>query len=140
MKAIPTPTKEQCARVAQEVNDLTTKCIQDNSALFLIALARKFGFRGKRLNDLILEFNATEAEYQKYSDDGVFDETICKELSTIGVEPKTIYTEILDIKQQIQKNKKYRESKQLSLKEQYEMKKTREKMFALRDYMEGKNA
>lgn len=138
MKAIPTPTRKQCERVAQEVHDLTTRCVQDNSALFLIALARKFGFRGKRLNELILEFNKVEKEYEKHTDDGIFGEKITEELEAIGVDPTIVYARVDGIKMQVQKQKKHQQSQQLSIKEQIEAERLREKMFALRDYAGGK--
>lgn len=137
MKAIPTPTKEQCARVAQEVQQEAMLSIYDNVAMLLIALGRKYGFRQKRIAELINAFNEVSVEYLQHADDGVFDEMIEKELNAIGIEKSVIYQE-KDIKIQIQKQKKRRESQQLSIKEQIEAERLREKMFALRDFTEGK--
>lgn len=137
MKAIPTPTKEQCARVAQEVQQEAMLSIYDNVAMLLIALGRKYGFRQKRIAELINVFNEVSVEYLQHADDGVFDEMIEKELNAIGIEKSVIYQE-RDIKIQIQKQKKRRESQQLSIKEQIEAERLREKMFALRDFTEGK--
>jgi len=128
MKASWTPTREQVERVSQEVNDLAMKCIADNTALLLIAIARTFGFREKRLNILINGFNQVRDEYENYSDDGVFDIKINAELQAIGIDPKTLYSQNTDIKRQIQSSKKRKESKQLTLKEQYEMKKIFDEM------------
>lgn len=128
MKASWTPTRKQVERVSQEVNDLTMKCIADNTALLLIAIARTFGFREKRLKILINEFNRVESEYENYSDDGVFDIKINAELQAIGIDPKTLYSQNTDIKQLIQHGKKRKESKQPTLKEQYEMKKMLDEM------------
>lgn len=137
MKAIPTPTKEQCARVAQEVQQEAMLSIYDNVAMLLIALGRKYGFRQKRIAELINVFNEVSVEYLQHADDGVFDEMIEKELNALGIEKSVIYQE-RDIKIQIQKQKKRRESQQLSIKEQIEAERLREKMFALRDFTEGK--
>lgn len=137
MKAIPTPTKKQCERVAQEVQQEAMLSIYDNVAMLLIALGRKYGFRQKRIAELINAFNEVSIEYLQHADDGVFDEMIEKELNALGIEKSVIYQE-RDIKIQIQKQKKRRESQQLSIKEQIEAEQLREKMFALRDFTEGK--
>lgn len=137
MKAIPTPTKEQCARVAQEVQQEAMLSVYDNVAMLLIALGRKYGFRQKRIAELINVFNEVSVEYLQHADDGVFDEMIEKELNALGIEKSVIYQE-KDIKIQVQKQKKRRESQQLSIKEQIEAERLREKMFALRDFTEGK--
>lgn len=137
MKAIPTPTKKQCERVAQEVQQEAMLSVYDNVAMLLIALGRKYGFRQKRIAELINVFNEVSVEYLQHADDGVFDEMIEKELNAIGIEKSVIYQE-KDIKIQIQKQKKRRESQQLSIKEQIEAERLREKMFALRDFAEGK--
>lgn len=137
MKAIPTPTRKQCERVAQEVQQEAMLSIYDNVAMLLIALGRKYGFRQKRIAELINVFNEVSIEYLQHADDGVFDEMIEKELNAIGIEKSVIYQE-KDIKIQIQKQKKRRESQQLSIKEQIEAERLREKMFALRDFAEGK--
>lgn len=137
MKAIPTPTKEQCARVAQEVQQEAMLIVYDNVSMLLIALGRRYGFRQKRIAELINVFNEVSVEYLQHADDGVFDEMIEKELNAIGIEKSVIYQE-KDIKMQIQKQKKRRESQQLSIKEQIEAERLREKMFALRDFTEGK--
>lgn len=137
MKAIPTPTKKQCERVAQEVQQEAMLSIYDNVAMLLIALGRKYGFRQKRIAELINAFNEVSIEYLQHADDGVFDEMIEKELNALGIEKSVIYQE-KDIKIQIQKQKKRRESQQLSIKEQIEAERLREKMFALRDFTEGK--
>lgn len=137
MKAIPTPTKKQCERVAQEVQQEAMLSIYDNVAMLLIALGRKYGFRQKRIAELINAFNEVSVEYLQHADDGVFDEMIEKELNALGIEKSVIYQE-KDIKIQIQKQKKRRESQQLSIKEQIEAERLREKMFALRDFTEGK--
>lgn len=137
MKAIPTPTRKQCERVAQEVQQEAMLSIYDNVAMLLIALGRKYGFRQKRIAELINAFNEVSIEYLQHADDGVFDEMIEKELNAIGIEKSVIYQE-RDIKIQVQKQKKRRESQQLSIKEQIEAERLREKMFALRDFTEGK--
>lgn len=137
MKAIPTPTRKQCERVAQEVQQEAMLSIYDNVAMLLIALGRKYGFRQKRIAELINVFNEVSVEYLQHADDGVFDEMIEKELNALGIEKSVIYQE-RDIKIQIQKQKKRRESQQLSIKEQIEAEQLREKMFALRDFTEGK--
>lgn len=137
MKAIPTPTKKQCERVAQEVQQEAMLSIYDNVAMLLIALGRKYGFRQKRIAELINVFNEVSVEYLQHADDGVFDEMIEKELNALGIEKSVIYQE-RDIKIQVQKQKKRRESQQLSIKEQIEAERLREKMFALRDFTEGK--
>lgn len=137
MKAIPTPTKKQCERVAQEVQQEAMLNVYDNVAMLLIALGRKYGFRQKRIAELINVFNEVSVEYLQHADDGVFDEMIEKELNALGVEKSVIYQE-RDIKIQIQKQKKRRESQQLSIKEQIEAERLREKMFALRDFIGGK--
>lgn len=137
MKAIPTPTRKQCERVAQEVQQEAMLIVYDNVAMLLIALGRKYGFRQKRIAELINAFNEVSVEYLQHADDGVFDEMIEKELNAIGIEKSVIYQE-KDIKIQIQKQKKRRESQQLSIKEQIEAERLREKMFALRDFTEGK--
>lgn len=137
MKAIPMPTRKQCERVAQEVQQEAMLSVYDNVAMLLIALGRKYGFRQKRIAELINAFNEVSVEYLQHADDGVFDEMIEKELNAIGIEKSVIYQE-RDIKIQIQKQKKRRESQQLSIKEQIEAERLREKMFALRDYAEGK--
>lgn len=137
MKAIPTPTRKQCERVAQEVQQEAMLSVYDNVAMLLIALGRKYGFRQKRIAELINVFNEVSVEYLQHADDGVFDEMIEKELNALGVEKSVIYQE-RDIKIQIQKQKKRRESQQLSIKEQIEAERLREKMFALRDFTEGK--
>ena len=137
MKAIPTPTRKQCERVAQEVQQEAMLSVYDNVAMLLIALGRRYGFRQKRITELINAFNEVSVEYLQHADDGVFDEMIEKELNAIGIEKSVIYQE-RDIKIQIQKQKKRRESQQLSIKEQIEAERLREKMFALRDYAEGK--
>ena len=137
MKAIPTPTRKQCERVAQEVQQEAMLSVYDNVAMLLIALGRKYGFRQKRISELINAFNEVSVEYLQHADDGVFDEMIEKELNAIGIEKSVIYQE-RDIKIQIQKQKKRRESQQLSIKEQIEAERLREKMFALRDFTEGK--
>ena len=137
MKAIPTPTRKQCERVAQEVQQEAMLSVYDNVAMLLIALGRKYGFRQKRISELINAFNEVSVEYLQHADDGVFDEMIEKELNAIGIEKSVIYQE-RDIKIQIQKQKKRRESQQLSIKEQIEAERLREKMFALRDFAEGK--
>ena len=137
MKAIPTPTRKQCERVAQEVQQEAMLSVYDNVAMLLIALGRRYGFRQKRIAELINVFNEVSVEYLQHADDGVFDEMIEKELNAIGIEKSVIYQE-RDIKIQIQKQKKRRESQQLSIKEQIEAERLREKMFALRDFAEGK--
>ena len=137
MKAIPTPTRKQCERVAQEVQQEAMLSVYDNVAMLLIALGRRYGFRQKRISELINVFNEVSVEYLQHADDGVFDEMIEKELNAIGIEKSVIYQE-KDIKIQIQKQKKRRESQQLSIKEQIEAERLREKMFALRDFAEGK--
>lgn len=137
MKAIPTPTRKQCERVAQEVQQEAMLSVYDNVAMLLIALGRKYGFRQKRIAELINVFNEVSIEYLQHADDGVFDEMIEKELNALGIEKSVIYQE-RDIKIQIQKQKKRRESQQLSIKEQIEAERLREKMFALRDFTEGK--
>lgn len=137
MKAIPTPTRKQCERVAQEVQQEAMLSVYDNVAMLLIALGRKYGFRQKRIAELINAFNEVSVEYLQHADDGVFDEMIEKELNALGIEKSVIYQE-RDIKIQVQKQKKRRESQQLSIKEQIEAERLREKMFALRDYAEGK--
>lgn len=137
MKAIPTPTRKQCERVAQEVQQEAMLSIYDNVAMLLIALGRKYGFRQKRIAELINAFNEVSVEYLQHADDGVFDEMIEKELNALGIEKSVIYQE-RDIKIQVQKQKKRRESQQLSIKEQIEAERLREKMFALRDFTEGK--
>ena len=137
MKAIPTPTRKQCERVAQEVQQEAMLSVYDNVAMLLIALGRKYGFRQKRIAELINVFNEVSVEYLQHADDGVFDEMIEKELNAIGIEKSVIYQE-KDIKIQIQKQKKRRESQQLSIKEQIEAERLREKMFTLRDFAEGK--
>ena len=137
MKAIPTPTRKQCERVAQEVQQEAMLSVYDNVAMLLIALGRRYGFRQKRIAELINVFNEVSVEYLQHADDGVFDEMIEKELNAIGIEKSVIYQE-KDIKIQIQKQKKRRESQQLSIKEQIEAERLREKMFALRDFAEGK--
>lgn len=137
MKAMPTPTKKQCERVAQEVQQEAMLSVYDNVAMLLIALGRRYGFRQKRIAELINVFNEVSIEYLQHADDGVFDEMIEKELNAIGIEKSVIYQE-KDIKIQIQKQKKRRESQQLSIKEQIEAERLREKMFALRDFAEGK--
>lgn len=137
MKAIPTPTRKQCERVAQEVQQEAMLSVYDNVAMLLIALGRKYGFRQKRISELINAFNEVSVEYLQHADDGVFDEMIEKELNAIGIEKSVIYQE-KDIKMQVQKQKKRRESQQLSIKEQIEAERLREKMFALRDFAEGK--
>lgn len=137
MKAIPTPTRKQCERVAQEVQQEAMLSVYDNVAMLLIALGRKYGFRQKRIAELINAFNEVSVEYLQHADDGVFDEMIEKELNALGIEKSVIYQE-RDIKIQVQKQKKRRESQQLSIKEQIEAERLREKMFALRDFTEGK--
>ena len=137
MKAIPTPTRRQCERVAQEVQHEAMLNVYDNVAMLLIALGRKYGFRQKRIAELINVFNEVSVEYLQHADDGVFDEMIEKELKAIGIEKSVIYQD-KDIKMQVQKQKKIRESQQLSIKEQIEAERLREKMFALRDFTEGK--
>lgn len=137
MKAIPTPTRKQCERVAQEVQQEAMLSVYDNVAMLLIALGRKYGFRQKRIAELINAFNEVSIEYLQHADDGVFDEMIEKELNALGIEKSVIYQE-KDIKIQVQKQKKRRESQQLSIKEQIEAERLREKMFALRDFTEGK--
>lgn len=137
MKAIPTPTRKQCERVAQEVQQEAMLSIYDNVAMLLIALGRKYGFRQKRIAELINAFNEVSVEYLQHADDGVFDEMIEKELNALGIEKSVIYQE-KDLKIQVQKQKKRRESQQLSIKEQIEAERLREKMFALRDFTEGK--
>lgn len=111
--------------------------VYDNVAMLLIALGRKYGFRQKRIAELINVFNEVSVEYLQHADDGVFDEMIEKELNALGIEKSVIYQE-KDIKIQVQKQKKRRESQQLSIKEQIEAERLREKMFALRDFTEGK--
>lgn len=128
MKASKKPTKDQIERVSQEVNDIMIKNTADNSALMLIALARKFGFRGKRLTDLINEFNAVREEYEVHFNDDVFEIRISEELKAIGIDPEQIYLETENIMKRMQKNKKKREYRQLTLKEQYEMKKLLDEM------------
>jgi predicted ribosome quality control (RQC) complex YloA/Tae2 family protein len=137
MKAIPTPTRKQCERVAQEVQQEAMLSVYDNVAMLLIALGRRYGFRQKRIAELINAFNEVSVEYLQHADDGVFDEMLEKELNALGIEKSVIYQE-KDIKIQIQKQKKRRESQQLSIKEQIEAERLREKMFALRDFAEGK--
>jgi predicted ribosome quality control (RQC) complex YloA/Tae2 family protein len=137
MKAIPTPTRKQCERVAQEVQQEAMLSVYDNVAMLLIALGRRYGFRQKRIAELINAFNEVSVEYLQHADDGVFDEMLEKELNALGIEKSVIYQE-KDIKIQIQKQKKRRESQQLSIKEQIEAERLREKMFALRDFTEGK--
>lgn len=137
MKAIPAPTRKQCERVAQEVQQEAMLSVYDNVAMLLIALGRKYGFRQKRIAELINAFNEVSVEYLQHADDGVFDEMIEKELNALGIEKSVIYQE-KDIKIQVQKQKKRRESQQLSIKEQIEAERLREKMFALRDFTEGK--
>lgn len=137
MKAIPTPTRKQRERVAQEVQQEAMLSVYDNVAMLLIALGRKYGFRQKRISELINAFNEVSVEYLQHADDGVFDEMIEKELNAIGIEKSVVYQE-KDIKMQVQKQKKRRESQQLSIKEQIEAERLREKMFALRDYTGGK--
>lgn len=137
MKAIPTPTRKQCERVAQEVQQEAMLSVYDNVAMLLIALGRKYGFRQKRIAELINAFNEVSVEYLQHADDGVFDEMIEKELNALGIEKSVIYQQ-KDIKIQVQKQKKRRESQQLSIKEQIEAERLREKMFALRDFTEGK--
>lgn len=117
MKASKKPTKDQIERVAQEVDDIMIKNTADNSALMLIALARKFGFRGKRLTDLINEFNAVREEYEVHFNDDVFDIKISEELKAIGIDPEQIYLETENVMKRMQKNKKKREYRQLTLKE-----------------------
>lgn len=128
MKASKKPTKDQIERVAQEVDDIMIKNTADNSALMLIALARKFGFRGKRLTDLINEFNAVREEYEVHFNDDVFDIKISEELKAIGIDPEQIYLEAENVMKRMQKNKKKREYRQLTLKEQYEMKRFLDEM------------
>lgn len=128
MKASKKPTKDQIERVAQEVDDIMIKNTADNSALMLIALARKFGFRGKRLTDLINEFNAVREEYEVHFNDDVFDIKISEELKAIGIDPEQIYLETENVMKRMQKNKKKREYRQLTLKEQYEMKRFLDEM------------
>ena len=128
MKASKKPTKDQIERVAQKVDDIMIKNTADNSALMLIALARKFGFRGKRLTDLINEFNAVREEYEVHFNDDVFDIKISEELKAIGIDPEQIYIETENVMKRMQKNKKKREYRQLTLKEQYEMKRFLDEM------------
>lgn len=128
MKASKKPTKDQIERVAQKVDDIMIKNTADNSALMLIALARKFGFRGKRLTDLINEFNAVREEYEVHFNDDVFDIKISEELKAIGIDPEQIYLETENVMKRMQKNKKKREYRQLTLKEQYEMKRFLDEM------------
>lgn len=128
MKASKKPTKDQIERVAQKVDDIMIKNTSDNSALMLIALARKFGFRGKRLTDLINEFNAVREEYEVHFNDDVFDIKISEELKAIGIDPEQIYLETENVMKRMQKNKKKREYRQLTLKEQYEMKRFLDEM------------
>lgn len=128
MKAKPLPNRKDIERLAQEVQDMAMKCVQDNSALLIIALARRYGFRGKRLTELMCEFNAVRKEYEQHQDDDVFDIRIKEELEAIGIEPDQIYMKREGILKQMQRNKKRREHKQLGLKEQYELKKMLEEM------------
>jgi len=128
MKSIPIPTKSQVERVANEVNELATKCVEDNVALLLITLARVYGFREKRLNVLIDNFKQIKEEYQNHSDDGVFDVRIAEELQSIGIDPNRLYSKHNNIKLQIQNDKKRKESKQATIKEQYEMKRLLDEM------------
>lgn len=128
MKASKKPMKDQIERVAQKVDDIMIKNTADNSALMLIALARKFGFRGKRLTDLINEFNAVREEYEVHFNDDVFDIKISEELKAIGIDPEQIYLETENVMKRMQKNKKKREYRQLTLKEQYEMKRFLDEM------------
>lgn len=128
MNASKTPTPDQIERLSQNVQDIMTKYVADNSALIMIALARKFGFRGKRLTDLMYEYNAVREEYEAHRDDDVFDIRISEELKAIGIDPEQIYLKTEDIMKQIQKNKKKRQYRQLTLKEQYEMKRFLDEM------------
>lgn len=128
MKSIPTPTKSQIERVANEVNETAMKCVEDNVALLLITLARACGFGSKRLNNLIDRYDEVKKEYQSYCDDDIFEEKINAELNAIGVDPGRIYSNQSNIKIQIQKEKKKQENKQLSIKEQYEIKRLIEEM------------
>lgn len=128
MKSIPIPTKSQVERVANEVNEVAMKCVEDNVALLLITLSRACGFGSKRLNNLIDRYDAVKNEYQNYCDDDIFEEKINAELNAIGVDPGRIYSKQSNIKIQIQKEKKRQENKQLSIKEQYEIKRLIEEM------------
>ena len=129
MKAIPTPTKKQVQRVAQDVHDITMRCVADNTAMLLIAVARRYGFREKRINDIIVEFNQVSREYHQYDEDGVFYDKINEEPRAIGVDMKKLI-DIRDVMQEIHKKKK-KEENRMSIKEEYEMRRQVEKMRGL---------
>ena len=53
---------------------------------------------------------------------------ISEELKAIGIDPEQIYLEAENVMKRMQKNKKKREYRQLTLKEQYEMKRFLDEM------------
>lgn len=121
MKAIPGYTKQTYERLAQDMHQAMLKSLGDNFAMFAIALSRLYGFGEKRLNDLFNEFNKVEEEFEEHEADGVFDQKIRENLEAIGIKYECIYERSPAISLLVQSDKKKAQSRQMSLKEQFEM-------------------
>ena len=64
-----------------------------------------FGLGEKRLKKDIDFLKEVKAEFGQYNDEGILRYKIDEELTSRNVDPKTIYTEVGDIKQMIRKPK-----------------------------------
>lgn len=70
------------------------RLIQQNTALYIIALNRHFGIGTKRLNAFLDFYEKLTLEFQGYDKDGVTQEKLCAELKSIGIEPSRIFEDI----------------------------------------------
>ena len=70
------------------------RLIQQNTALYIIALNRHFGIGAKRLNAFLDFYEQLNVEFQGYDKDGVVQEKLIYELKSIGIEPSRIFEDI----------------------------------------------
>lgn len=70
------------------------RLIQQNTALYIIALNRHFGIGTKRLNAFLDFYEKLTLEFQGYDKDGVTQEKLAAELKSIGIEPSRIFEDI----------------------------------------------
>lgn len=118
------PSRKMVQRVADEVTADMIECLQDETAICVIATARMFGLGEKRLKRYIEFLKAVKSEYGEYHEDDILRYKIKEELSSKGIDPQTIYETVktvrktekspVSIKEAIELDKKFKGFKEWS--------------------------
>lgn len=133
MKSRNVTNKKDVERVAQQVYESSTECINQAVAETIIDVCEYLGFGKKRANDLITYMETQSQKWHEASEDGILDSVINRELKDLGIDPTRIYEETGDIKRLCRNAEKNRQQPAVkSIREASEM---QDKLQAMRELM-----